>query len=182
MDEQAVIRRCLEGDAGSFQQIVAAHESPLMAMAMTILGNRQDAEDIVQETFIQAYRHLASFDSGRNLRSWLCTVLYRRCLNAIKRKKKILGILNRLKAEHVAWAPAHDHGADERSLLPAEVFNVLNAKERTVLSLWANEGYTAAEIAAVLGCPAGTARYYLFNVRRKIRSFSERSHENMPRH
>jgi RNA polymerase sigma-70 factor, ECF subfamily len=179
MDEQAIIKRCLEGNPGSFRQIVIDHQAPLMATAMTVLGNRQDAEDICQETFIQAYRHLASFDSGRNMRAWLYTILYRRCLNAAKKKTKFAGILSRLKAEPVAWAPARDPDPGQTTALPAGLYDSLIPRERTVLSLWVNEGYTAAEIAAILGCPAGTVRYDLFNVRKKIKVLTEKSHESL---
>jgi len=81
-----------------------------MATAMTVLGNRQDAEDICQETFVQAYRHIASFDSGRDLRAWLYTILYRRCLNVIKKKKRLAGVLDRLRADPGAWAGSLDRG------------------------------------------------------------------------
>ena len=150
-----------------------------MAAAMTVLGNRQDAEDICQETFVQAYRHLASFDSGRDLRAWLYTILYRRCLNVIKRKKKLAGLLDRLRADPGAWAGSPDQGPAGSEAVPAGFYGALNPKERTVLSLWVNEGYTAAEIGSVLGCPPGTARYYLCNVRRKIRSLMEKKDENV---
>ncbi len=179
MDEQAIVKRCLEGDVGCFQQIVVSHKAPLMATAMTVLGNRQDAEDICQETFIQAYRHLSSFDSGRSLRAWLYTILYRRCLNAAKRKKKFAGILGHLKAEPGSWMPSPDPRRTDPVALPSGLYEALNPRERTVLSLWVNEGYTAAEIAAILGCPPGTARYDLYNVRKKIRTMMEKTHENL---
>jgi RNA polymerase sigma-70 factor (ECF subfamily) len=180
MDERAVIKRCLEGDPGSFRQIVDGHKAPLMATAMTVLGNRQDAEDICQETFLQAYRHLAGFDSGRDLRAWLYTILYRRCLNVIKKKKRLAGALDRLKTDPGPWARSADPGGAGPITLPAGLSEALGPKERTVLSLWVNEGYTAVEIAAILGCPPGTARYHLFTVRKKIRALTERKHENLP--
>jgi RNA polymerase sigma-70 factor (ECF subfamily) len=179
MDDGAIVRSCLEGDPGSFRQIVEGHKAPLMATALTVLGNRQDAEDICQETFVQAYRHLASFDSGKDLRAWLYTILYRRCLNVIKKKKRLAGVLDRLRADPGTWARSPYRGADDQGALPTGLSEALNPKERTVLSLWANEGYTAVEIAAVLGCPPGTARYHLFNVRKKIRALTEKSRENL---
>jgi RNA polymerase sigma-70 factor (ECF subfamily) len=179
MDEHGIIKRCLEGDTGSFQQIVASHTAPLMAAAMTILGNRQDAEDLCQETFIQAYRHLSSFDAGRSLRVWLYTILYRRCLNAVKRKKKFTGILNRLKTEPEAWMPAHHPRPGDPAALPPGLYGTLSPRERTVLSLWVNEDYTAVEISVILECSPSTARCYLFNIRKKIRALMEKNHESL---
>ena len=117
MDERAIVKRCLEGDVACFQQIVDGHKAPLMATAMTVLGNRQDAEDICQETFIQAYRHLSSFDSDRNLRAWLYTILYRRCLNAAKKKRRFAIILDRLRAEPGSWRSPDPSPPTRRSFL-----------------------------------------------------------------
>jgi RNA polymerase sigma-70 factor (ECF subfamily) len=181
MDEQGIIKRCLDGETESFRQIVASHTAPLMAAAMTILGNRQDAEDICQETFIQAYRHLSSFDAGRNLRAWLYTILYRRCINAVKRKRKFAGILNKLKAEPEAWTPGDDPRPGNTASLPSGLYEILSVRERAVLSLWVNEGYTAVEISAVLECTPSTVRFYLFNVRKKIRELMEKDHASLPR-
>jgi len=180
MDERVVVKRCLEGDIACFRQIVLSHKAPLMAAALTILGNRQDAEDICQETFIQAYRHLSSFDSGRNLRAWLYTILYRRCLNVAKRKKRFAKVLDRLRSAPGAWIPSPDSRPASLAALPSGFYEALSPRERTVLSLWVNEGYTAVEIAAILGCPPGTARYHLFIVRKKIRVMTEKTRENLP--
>lgn len=182
MDEPVVIKRCLGGDSACFRQIIDDHTPHLMAAAMTILGNRQDAEDICQETFLQAFHHLSSFNGGGNLRAWLYTILYRRCLNVVKRKKMFSGILGRLRAEHAPLILPEVSQPGGSSRLPAGLNEALSPKERTVLSLWINEGYSAVEIAAILGCPSGTARYYLFTVRKKIKVLLENTHESLPRH
>lgn len=182
MDESAVIKRCLGGDSACFRQIMDGHTPHLMAAAMTILGNRQDAEDICQETFLQAFHHLSDLNGGGNLRGWLYTILYRRCLNAVKRRKKFTGILGRLRAEHTPWILSEDSQPGGSGSLPTGLYATLSPKERTVLSLWINEDYSAVEIAAILGCPSGTARYYLFTVRKKIKILLENNHESLPRH
>jgi len=182
MDESAIIRRCLGGDSASFQQIVNNHTPHLMAAAMTVLGNRQDAEDVCQETFLQAFHHLSSFNGDRNLRAWLYTILYRRCLNAVKKRKKFTGVLGRLKTESMPLMSSGDSRPGDLEVLPAELYRALSPKERTVLSLWINEGYKAVEIAAILGCPSGTARYYLFTARKKLRALMEKTHDSLPKH
>ena len=179
MDERAIITQCLRGDPGAFRHIIDRHRPPLMAAAMTVLGNRQDAEDICQETFIQAYRHLEDFDSHRELRPWLYTILYRRCLNAVKRRKRFAGLVSRLKTSSGAGGPAPGSNPAGTDILPGGIAEALDPRERTVLSLWVNEGYTAKEIATILGCPAGTARYHLFNIRKKIRILREKAHESL---
>lgn len=73
---------------------------------------------------------------------------------------------------------ARDPGPDpaDPQPLPSRFLKGLSPKERTALCLWANEGYTARDISAVLGCSASTARVTLFNARRKIKSLLENDH------
>jgi len=63
--------------------------------------------------------------------------------------------------------------------LPSVLLEQLKAKERTALSLWANEGYTAREISEVLRCSASTARVYLFQARKKIKKILEQGHVSL---
>ena len=71
MNETESIAACLAGRGEEFRGIVDAYKSQVMALAMNILGNREDAEDACQETFVQVFRHLADYDPGRSLRTWI---------------------------------------------------------------------------------------------------------------
>ena len=176
MDDNDIIAACLRGEREGFRDIVDRHQGPALAMALNILRNRQDAEDICQEAFVQAYRNLAQFDPRRGFRTWLFTILYRKCLDLLKRKRRFQGAFARVRHETPlqtpgeAARPARDRG------LPEEMLGRLSPKERTALCLWANEGFTAAEIAEVLGFSASTSRVTLFNARKKIKTSLEKSH------
>lgn len=63
MDEKQVIAECLKDKTDSFRQIVETYADQMMALALSLLGNRQDAEDVCQEAFVQAFRNLPSLQS-----------------------------------------------------------------------------------------------------------------------
>jgi len=175
MGDNEIVAACLQGQGEEFRTIVDMYQAPVMALAMNILGNRQDAEDACQETFIQAYRNLGRFDPQKSFRNWIFTILYRRCLDQLKKRRRFQRAFN--KAKHEAPRGTPDAAAAGRPQpLPKEILACLKPRERTVLALWANEGLTAAEIADVVGCSASTARVYLFNSRKKIKSLLEKSH------
>ncbi len=88
MNEQERIAACLRGDGEEFRPIVNEYQGPLTALAMNMLRNRQDAEDICQETLVQAFLHLDRYDPRLSFRNWLFTILYRRCLDLLKRKRR----------------------------------------------------------------------------------------------
>jgi RNA polymerase sigma-70 factor, ECF subfamily len=179
MDDRETVAACLRGEKEAFRRIMETHTGPALALALNILGNRQDAEDACQEAFVQAFRHLARFDDRANFRTWLLTILYRRCLDQIKRKRRFRAAVD--KAGHDSppprrGEPGPSFADNDGPRLPDRWLEGLTPRERTTLCLWADEDLNAAEIAGVLGCAASTARVILFNARRKIKSLVENPH------
>jgi len=173
MDEQELIAGCLRGRMEDFRMIVERYTAPAMALAMNILGNRDDAEDACQELFIQVYRNLKSYDKDRSFKNWVYTILYRRCLDHIKKRRRSAELIRKVGREAVLVTPANPGPSQPPRNLPSKLLEVLKTKERTALCLWANEGYTAPEIGEVLRCSASTARVYLFQARKKIKKLLE---------
>lgn len=179
MEDNELAAACLKGDKEAFRKIMETHSGPALALAINALGNRQDAEDACQEAFVQAYRHLAGFDGRAHFRTWLLTIVYRRCLDILKRKRRFRVAVEKAGHDvlpgHGGEAGYSDTGGDGPPL-PERWLEGLTPRERTALCLWADEGLNAAEIAGVLGCAASTARVTLFNARKKIKSLLENPH------
>lgn len=176
MDEREIVSRCLGGAAGSEPALVQAYGPLVLAVALNVLGNREDAEDVFQDTFIQVFRNLDRYDPDRSFKTWLLTIVYRRSLDMIRKRRRFVEFAQRARSE--PGVLARDPGPDptDPQPLPSRLLKGLSTKERTALCLWANEGYTARDISAVLGCSASTARVTLFNARRKIKSLLENDH------
>jgi len=176
MDERQIVAGCLKGATGSYQEMVEAYGPLVLSVALNVLGNREDAEDVFQETFIQVFKNLGRYDPGRSFKTWLLTIVYRRSLDMIRKKRRFSEFAARAKFEPAVMAnnPGADAGAHEP--LPSRFLTKLTPKERTALCLWANEGYTARDLSEVMGCSAGTARVILFNARRKIKLLLENEH------
>lgn len=144
-----------------------------MAMALNILRNREDAEDVCQDAFIKAFHHLPQFDLTASFKSWFYTVLYNRCLDQIRKKKRFYKFVDKYKKEPDAetFAPGKNPGSsfpyDHRLL------KELSPKERLALYLWAQEGYTSEEIASVLRCSPSTVRVHLYKSRKKVKAILE---------
>jgi len=179
MNEKEPFAGCPAGDGGEFKTIVDGYGALAMAMAMNILGNRDDAEDACQEAFIQVFRNLEYFDRTRSFKTWFYTILYRRCLDYLKRRRRSFELLNKAGRETVLLPPAAANPGPPAQGLPSHLLERLNTRERTALCLWANEDYTAAEISEVLRCSAGTARVYLFQARKKIKKLLEQRHVSL---
>jgi RNA polymerase sigma-70 factor (ECF subfamily) len=159
-----------------FPGIVERFTAPSLALAVNILGNRQDAEDACQEAFLQVFRNLERFDNRAGFETWLFTILHRRCIDVIRKRKRASRLYQKAKVEHVLVTDSRS-GLEAARPLDAALLGGLSPKERTALSLWANEGYSAEEISRVLRTSASTARVYLFNARKKLKASLERTHE-----
>jgi RNA polymerase sigma-70 factor, ECF subfamily len=158
-----------------FEDLVDLYGGQVLALALNILGNREDAEDVIQEAFIQVYRNLAGYDPGKSFKTWIFTIVYRRCLDMLKKRRRFFAAFERAKHE----MPLSSNPGPIAGPLPAEVLGALSAKERTALSLWASEGYTAREISGVLACSESTARVMLFSARKKIKALLENRHASL---
>ena len=178
MDDREIVTRCLDGVAGADVELVRAYGPLVLAVALNVLGNREDAEDVFQETFVQVFRHLERYDAGRSLKTWLLTIVYRRALDMTRKRRRFADFARRARTEPSALTrdPAPGPGSGAPRELPSRLLAGLSPKERTALCLWANEGYTAREISDVLGCSAATARVTLFNARRKVKAQLENDH------
>jgi RNA polymerase sigma-70 factor (ECF subfamily) len=172
MEENQLIESCLQGHVEDFRKIMEKYSAPAMAMAMNVLGNRADAEDACQEAFIQVFRNLARFDMSRSFKSWLYAILYRRCLDQLRRRRRSVALVKKMQVS--LTRPATPQPNPSPRPLPSRLLDHLKPKERIVLSLWANEGYTAGEISEVLHCSASTARVYLFQARKRVKELLEK--------
>ena len=83
-----LVRAVLAGDADAFATLVDRHSRVCLRFATRMLGNRQDAEDSAQETFLRAHRALAHYDERMNFRTWLMSILINRCRTALLHRRR----------------------------------------------------------------------------------------------
>lgn len=176
MNDSQLLKECLGGDTEKFKVVVEKYRGKTLALALNILGNRQDAEDACQEAFLQVYSHLNKFDFKRDFSNWLFSILYKRCLDQLRKRRRFFSFFKKSKGEYEELAGSQALRFSKQNPLPHGMLEKLSPKERSSLCLWASEGYTGKEIAEVLGCAPSTARIHLFKARKKIKSLLEKEH------
>lgn len=176
VDERDIIDGCLRESPAASRAMLESYGTLVLSVALNVVGNRQDAEDVCQETFLQVFRRLDRYDRARSFKTWLLTIAYRRSLDMLRKKRRFADFSARARFEPSVIGRGGDPGPGGPEPLPSALLGTLSPKERTALTLWANEGYAAKDIAEVLACSDSTARVYLFNARRKIKSLLEKDH------
>jgi RNA polymerase sigma-70 factor (ECF subfamily) len=169
-------------NAGSwdFRDAELPYRDQLFKTALRLTRNPEDAEDLLQETFLKAYRHYASFQPGTNLKAWLFKILKNTFINEYRRRKQLPAQVDFAEFEETFESAVISTDAratrtpeDElmESTLDSEVRRALVALPHnyTVVVLLADiEGYAYKEIADILAIPVGTVMSRLYRGRRLL--------------
>ncbi len=174
--DSAAIERCIGGDLSAFRALVERHQRAVYAVVSRILPNRDDADDIVQEVFVQAYRSIASFRGDASFSTWLCRI----AINAAIKRAKTQGRRQTISLDDEEFANdallrSEDPGPEEqiqRSARDAAVRKAVMAlpeKHRLVVAMHYFDGHSCQEIADTIGCSVGTVWSRLHYASRKLK-------------
>ncbi len=166
--EQAA-QRVRAGDPAAFRQIVNATSDRLVRLSARMLGNTADAEDVVQEAYVKAYRSLVrgQFDGRSSIVTWLYRIVTHASIDAMRSRAR------RQPDESHAAMPSWDGLASVEARLALQELagwlEVLSPEQRAALVLRAVEGFTNSEIAKVLECSEGAVEQRLVRARAALR-------------
>ena len=176
-DAAGLLRRLQAGEAQAFEELVRTHQHRVFAVALRMLGNAAEAEEVAQEVFLRAHRALREFRGDAKLSTWLYTIASRLCLTRLAGGERSL---IRQGEESVARLP-HDAGGPDVVLEQSELDAALHRaiaelpdERRIVVVLRDLEGLSYEEIAAALELPTGTVRSRLHRARLDLKDKLER--------
>lgn len=172
--DTAIVLDAQSGSREGFTRLYEAVAPALYRTALYTLGNSHDAEDVVSETFIEAYRGLAGLRDPQAFMTWIYRILSARCNRKIREYVRARN--EEMDLEEMAQQPG-DQGAFSESVLSradlVRALESLSAAERQIVVLSVIEGYTTREIAAIVGSPQGTISSKLFRAFKKMRIYLE---------
>jgi RNA polymerase sigma-70 factor, ECF subfamily len=167
--DAALIRRVRDGDTTAFDGLVKAYMRQAFQMAYRVVGHREDAEDLVQESFLAAYQYLDSFDVERPFGPWIMRIVLNRGANLRRARARRA---TEPETDGVSLAPsALDEAtrAEARTKL-VEVMATLSDRQRLIVTMFDVDGMTSTEIGERLELAPGTVRWHLHEARRVLRS------------
>jgi RNA polymerase sigma-70 factor (ECF subfamily) len=188
LTDRDLVDRARAGDTRAFSEIVRRHQRRIHRLALHMLRDRAEAEDVTQETFVRAFNALARFDGRSEPYTWLYRIAVNLSLNAIRSRK----------SQRTTSAPAQDDprleallrdanqsaaeppDAAQRQLYAAlaEAIDALSETLRTTLILVCIDGRSHEEASQILGAPEGTIAWRVHEARRKLRAaLAERGFE-----
>ena len=169
-DEAELVRRLARGDTAVVDALYARFGRPLYAYVRSLVGDESLAEEVVQDTFVAAWRGAGRFEGRSSLASWLFGIARRQTRDRTRR-----AVPDTEPVDRLAEVPGGDPGPEAAVLAAAtraelaEAMQRIPAADREVLLLAFAYELSGPEIADVLAIPAGTVKSRLFNARRRMR-------------
>jgi len=161
-----IVARCRAGEREAFGILLHRYRDRIINLAYQLLGQREDAEDVAQEAFAQAFRHIGSFRGESQFYTWLYRITVNLCLARKRRLKKS----NHLDEERDNGASEYSSAGEiEMRLAVEQALRQIYPPLRTGLVLREMQGLSYDEIAAILHIPLGTVRSRLWEARRRFR-------------
>jgi RNA polymerase sigma-70 factor (ECF subfamily) len=161
-DDIELLHRAASGDSAAFHALVDRHAQRLYRLAVSLIGNAADAEDVLQEAFIGTFRGLRSFEARASVKTWLTRILVLQAAQWNRgRRRKFAGPMD----DSIPAAA----GSPEVAMDVQAALGRLSPEHREVLALREFEGMSYEEIAEVLGVPRGTVESRLHRARSEMR-------------
>ena len=175
--DRDLIDRTLSGDGAAYAVIVERFQRRIYRVAFAIVRDDAEADAVTQDTFVQAYTHLARFQGRSELETWLTRIAINRSRDSLRRRKFISLFVTRDDEEGEAMIePVDDRPDPERQIMSAQLRvaiqraeRQLSSQQKTIFRLRHYENLSLEEIADHLGLRAGTVRAHLFRAIHKVR-------------
>ena len=183
-DDLEYVSLCRQGDVGAFEQLVRRHQKRMINIAYRVIGNYDEACEIVQDTFISAYKNIKGFKGEARFATWLYAI----CLNLSRNRLKQLKTRRYREGRSLddpIMTPDGEISADPPSREPSALdrleakdvqhkvqlcINALDAEFREVIVLRDIQGFSYEEISTMLKVPEGTVKSRLFRAREAMRA------------
>lgn len=162
-EEQLLLRGCLAQDRQAQYRLYQQYKTAMFSSALRILGDRDLAQDALQEAFIDVFQGLATFQQQSTLGAWIKTIVVRRALRTLRHGQRMEVYDQQRHPEPlVAW---HDNLTGEAL---DKAIGELPAGYRAVFCLVEVEGYSHREVAELLGTSEGTSKSQLYHAKRVL--------------
>jgi len=183
-EDDELIRAAQKGDRQAFDALVRRYDRSVLRLALHVLGNEQDAQDVHQEAFLKAYRHLANFRFECSFYTWLYRIVTNLCLDQLRRRKSRredpatvvdsqggeMDLMANLTDGRASANPARELERKTMNQAINDALDELTPRERTVFELKHYQGLKLRTIGEMLSTTEETAKNTLFRATRKLRA------------
>ncbi|GIP32552.1 RNA polymerase sigma factor [Paenibacillus sp. J2TS4] len=163
-DIELIVRQMKEGQSEQFRLLVNHYQVRLDIYCYHMLGNRQEAEDAVQEVLIKCYQHIGKYNRSISFTAWLYKIAYNHCINVLKKRSSWFKVLRLYRLQQL-----HTQFETDYNDVVGEMLGRLSSEERNLILLRAIDERSFDEIGQIIGCKAATARKKYERIKKKLK-------------
>jgi RNA polymerase sigma-70 factor (ECF subfamily) len=174
--DRDLIARTLAGDGSAFGTLVERFQKKIFRTAFAIVRDESEADSVTQDTFVQAYTHLAKFEGRSEFETWLTRIAINKSRDALRRRRFASFFRKDDDDNEVMLEPVDDRPGPERDIMARQLRVAieraergLSSQQKIIFRLRHYDDYSLEQIATLLGLRSGTVRAHLFRAIQKIR-------------
>ncbi len=185
--EILLIKRSQKGDIDSFEQLISDNSKLAYNIALKMLKNKEDAEDVSQEALIKVYKNIDRFNMNSSFKTWMYRIVVNTCLDHMRKNKNtVVSIDKPIKTEHNEFqveiedkrpSPEEIFERKETQKLVIEALNQLDDNFKSAIILRDINDFSYEEIADILTCSLGTVKSRISRGRQKLREIIEKDED-----
>lgn len=166
---EELIIRSKNGDEKAFTELILSIKNDLYRISKTRLSDDNDINDAIQETMINAYKHLKKLKDNSNFKSWIIRILINECNKIYKRKSKKISLFNKITTEQNTNVIDNSINLIDCKIDFELLIDKLNYEEKLIITLYYNNRYSCNEIANILNKNVNTVKSKLIRAKEKVK-------------
>ena len=178
LNDIEIISKVLRGETQAYAEIVNRYQNYVFTLALRMLKNREDAEEVAQDVFIKAYRALADFKGASKFSTWLYTIVNNTSITFLRKKKLDMHSLDNEQVFEMADSKDSGMSANQveqksKIAMVNQAISLLSPDDAEVITLFYKAEQTLDEIASVLNIETNTAKVRLHRARTRLKEKME---------
>lgn len=182
IDDQIYIDKILEGETSAFSTLVDQYKDLVFSLALRMMKNKEEAEEVAQDSFIKVYKSLSKFKGDSKFSTWIYRVAYNTCLDRLKknqRQQQTVTIDEYTEHQVKSLDNAYDQlEKKERELAIQNCLKLLPSEDSFLISLYYYEEQSLEEISKVIGLKPNNVKVKLFRARKKLATILKEQIDN----
>lgn len=171
-EDQFYISRILQGDSSAYAALVDKHKEMVFTIAVKIVRNQQDAEEVAQDVFVKAFHALATFKGDAKFSTWLYRIAYNTAISATRKKKPVFTVIDDKMIDNYTTDQVtrmvKEHSESEQIEVMNRLMDNLPEEENLLLTLFYKKEKTIEEISGITGLSESNVKVKLYRIRKKM--------------